>query len=140
MAHQCWLQIPNYFPNTEIDNFVIMPNHIHGIIHIHQMTNVGANHYSPVYATNHYSPVSVEPDNQSNVPYSFTIDTLQSQNVNKCPNVNNLGELDKNDAGGCSREWRANDDSPRDTPDIRVDIRCNSINNGYRQIRPIHRH
>lgn len=31
-AHHQWLQIPNRFTNVELDEFVIMPNHIHGII------------------------------------------------------------------------------------------------------------
>lgn len=29
-----WLEIPNHFGNVEIDEFVVMPNHLHGIIHI----------------------------------------------------------------------------------------------------------
>ncbi|MEA5551501.1 transposase [Anabaena cylindrica UHCC 0172] len=32
IAYQFWLQIPNHFPNVELDEFVVMPNHIHGII------------------------------------------------------------------------------------------------------------
>lgn len=31
---RCWNDLPNYYPNTALDEFVIMPNHIHGIIHI----------------------------------------------------------------------------------------------------------
>ena len=31
-AQEYWLEIPNHFANTELDEFVIMPNHIHGII------------------------------------------------------------------------------------------------------------
>jgi REP element-mobilizing transposase RayT len=27
-----WLKIPEYFNNTELDEFVVMPNHLHGII------------------------------------------------------------------------------------------------------------
>ncbi|MCF2218706.1 hypothetical protein H9Q08_05255 [Chryseobacterium sp. PS-8] len=41
-AQQCWLDIPNHFPNVVLHEFVIMPNHIHGIIEF-----VGANNYSP---------------------------------------------------------------------------------------------
>jgi len=37
----CWEAIPDHFPNVELDAFVIMPNHIHGII-----TIVGATHAS----------------------------------------------------------------------------------------------
>jgi REP element-mobilizing transposase RayT len=32
MTHQCWQEIPAHFPFTRIDEFVVMPNHIHGII------------------------------------------------------------------------------------------------------------
>jgi len=34
-----WLEIPNHFKNVELDEFVIMPNHIHGIIIIRRNTN-----------------------------------------------------------------------------------------------------
>ena len=27
-----WDDLPNYYPNIELDEFVIMPNHVHGII------------------------------------------------------------------------------------------------------------
>ena len=47
----CWLQIPDHFPHVELDEYVVMPNHIHGIVII-----VGANNYSPVQS-NHDSPV-----------------------------------------------------------------------------------
>ena len=42
-AQNCWLEIPNHYPNVTLDEFVIMPNHVHGIIVI----NVGANNHSP---------------------------------------------------------------------------------------------
>jgi putative transposase len=32
IAKSCWLQIPEHFPNIRLDEFVIMPNHVHGII------------------------------------------------------------------------------------------------------------
>jgi len=35
----CWLGIPDHFPNTEMDEWVIMPNHIHGIILIHDASS-----------------------------------------------------------------------------------------------------
>ena len=28
----CWLEIPDHFPNVKTDEFVVMPNHFHGII------------------------------------------------------------------------------------------------------------
>ena len=32
IADQCWRQIPNHFPCAEIDAFVVMPDHVHGIL------------------------------------------------------------------------------------------------------------
>jgi REP element-mobilizing transposase RayT len=34
-ATTCWLDIPNHFPFIELINFVVMPNHIHGLLQIH---------------------------------------------------------------------------------------------------------
>lgn len=33
-AVKCWKDIPNHFPFVKLDEFVIMPNHVHGIIGI----------------------------------------------------------------------------------------------------------
>ncbi len=33
-AYQCFKEIPDHFPFAEIINFVIMPNHVHGLIRI----------------------------------------------------------------------------------------------------------
>jgi len=32
IANQCWLDIPNHFKNIRLDEFIVMPNHIHGIV------------------------------------------------------------------------------------------------------------
>ncbi|MFU8798355.1 MAG: transposase, partial [Gammaproteobacteria bacterium] len=32
VARQCWEDIPNHFPHVVLDVFVIMPNHIHGVV------------------------------------------------------------------------------------------------------------
>ena len=32
MAESCWQDIPDHFSHADLDEFVIMPNHIHGII------------------------------------------------------------------------------------------------------------
>jgi putative transposase len=34
VVNKCWLEIPHHFPNMEIDTFIIMPNHFHGIVAI----------------------------------------------------------------------------------------------------------
>ena len=59
IANDCWLNIPNHFPNAILHEYVIMPNHVHGIIEL-----VGANQYSP--KTNHHSPnIPVIGDNRA---------------------------------------------------------------------------
>ena len=32
LEDKCWKEIPNHFTNVELDYFVVMPNHVHGII------------------------------------------------------------------------------------------------------------
>jgi putative transposase len=34
IVKQCWRDLPNYYDNCKLDSFIIMPNHIHGIIQI----------------------------------------------------------------------------------------------------------
>lgn len=34
IATQCWLNIPNHHPHVVLHEFIIMPNHIHGILEI----------------------------------------------------------------------------------------------------------
>ena len=34
VAEECWRAIPEHFPNAQIDEFVIMPNHVHGIVRL----------------------------------------------------------------------------------------------------------
>lgn len=46
IIRKCWLKIPQYFPHVVIDEYIIMPNHIHGIIFI--MENVGAQNFVPL--------------------------------------------------------------------------------------------
>jgi putative transposase len=34
VAHECWLAIPEHFPKVKLHEFVIMPDHLHGIIEL----------------------------------------------------------------------------------------------------------
>ena len=33
VAHNCWMEIPTHFPFVKLDVFVVMPNHIHVVLH-----------------------------------------------------------------------------------------------------------
>jgi putative transposase len=50
-----WMAIPTLYPQTRLDSYVIMPNHLHGIIVIHQSgsnVGVGAIYMSPSNTAN----------------------------------------------------------------------------------------
>ena len=56
MAMRCWMDIPQHFPNVVLHEYVVMPNHIHGIIQItndggNAGENVGAKNFSPLPPT-----------------------------------------------------------------------------------------
>ena len=50
VADICWRAIPQHFPRVVLDAFVVMPNHVHGIIWIgpENRANVGAKIFSPL--------------------------------------------------------------------------------------------
>jgi putative transposase len=50
IASTCWQEIPHHFPHVELDAFVIMPNHLHGILVISD-TWGGATRASPLHPT-----------------------------------------------------------------------------------------
>src|SRR5690349_15373556 len=36
IADECWRAIPEHFPHAELGVYVVMPNHLHGIIVLHE--------------------------------------------------------------------------------------------------------
>ncbi len=63
IADLLWFEIKNHAPNVELCEFVVMPNHIHGIIEIKDLPSVGALHATPLHATH---PQPDEPCKQKN--------------------------------------------------------------------------
>ena len=49
VAHSCWLDIPDHHPNVDIDLHIVMPNHVHGIIWIHDAVSRGGRDGSRPY-------------------------------------------------------------------------------------------
>ena len=47
IANQCWLDIPNHFPNAILHEHIIMPNHVHGIIEL-KSPHVGVEYIQPL--------------------------------------------------------------------------------------------
>jgi len=46
---QCWSEIPQHYLNTTLHEFVIMPDHVHGIIQIVDDTDVGTQNFVPLH-------------------------------------------------------------------------------------------
>ena len=51
IVEKCWCAIPDHFPRVTLDEFVVMPNHVHGII------TVGANNHLPLQSNEIYRPL-----------------------------------------------------------------------------------
>jgi len=67
-AENCWREIPRHFPFVKLDEFVIMPNHIHGIIIIEKPMICNM---SGKFGESNESmgfPVSVETQNFASLP------------------------------------------------------------------------
>lgn len=66
IAQQLWLEIPNQFPFAKLENFVVMPDHIHGIIIIDKDSSWDAiNHIRP---NNGGFAGESNPMNKENIP------------------------------------------------------------------------
>jgi putative transposase len=54
IANEYWLVIPKHFPNAKLHEYVIMPNHIHGII---ELTYVGVQNFEPLQKKNEFRKI-----------------------------------------------------------------------------------
>ena len=70
----CWLDIPNHFPYVELDSFVVMPNHVHGIVVVGG-SPVGAKNLSPLHKTNKSTqrPVGAPAKSLGSIVHGFKI-------------------------------------------------------------------
>ena len=75
-AYQYWQEIPNHFPFVQLDQFVIMPNHMHGIIVIN-------NHHTNTHGPEEMQP-PVEMQDLASLPTKTTeISTKLTETNNK---------------------------------------------------------
>jgi putative transposase len=64
IANQYWVEIPDHFPFITLDEFVVMPNHIHGILIINKNNTVVDTLHCSVSTTNRRSrtPIGETPN------------------------------------------------------------------------------
>src|ERR1039458_10380428 len=64
IAHRCWEEIPLHFPHTALDEFIIMPDHMHGIIVILQDDKSGS--FKENYGVVQLNDPAVDPPTTNN--------------------------------------------------------------------------
>ena len=89
MAQKFWMEIPNHFPFAFLDEFVVMPNHMHGIITIQKNANVNANaneetlHATSLPDNNPYSKISPKKYSLSSIIRSYkSVVTKNAKKIN----------------------------------------------------------
>ena len=55
IARDCWKSIPAHFAFVELDEFIVMPNHLHGILIIDE--SIRAQHVKPLHAERKYQNI-----------------------------------------------------------------------------------
>jgi len=117
VAQQCWLDIPLHFPHAELNEFVIMPNHIHGIIVLHGSGIVGANNDSPnadsTKTNNHTPQMIAQPQNPStNDSANNDAPAIRANNDSPLRNCNGttktIGAIVRGYKIGVTKWYRAN--------------------------------
>ncbi len=76
MASKMWYEIPVHFPFISLDAFIVMPDHIHGIIVINKSIGpspVGALHATPLHPRDTTTPVNETMSSISPTPGSLSV-------------------------------------------------------------------
>jgi REP element-mobilizing transposase RayT len=70
IVEQCWLDIPQHYPNVVLHEYIVMPNHIHGIIELTDgidIPSVGVENFRPENnkKVENFRPLQSRPNCQS---------------------------------------------------------------------------
>jgi putative transposase len=85
LVHQFWMEIPNHFPHIRLGEFVVMPDHMHGILILDRNVAVQHSYESNDIQFHPRSDVSpkhrnISNDNSSNIQINPPIEKNQSPN------------------------------------------------------------
>ena len=87
IARRCWEDIPDHFPFVELDAFVIMPNHVHGVIVITESCRGEASvvpiHVSAVSSKSDASPLRQRPNGTQPGSLSAIVQNFKSISTRK---------------------------------------------------------
>ena len=123
LARQCWDAIPQHMPHVDVGEFVVMPNHVHGIVVIRErlvdvrvaVRGVGARHDAPgIGAVDAYgettNPTDAPPDDPGTGIPGVDPDTADAHG----PHTRARHDADGADAHG--QHTRARHDAPLRDP------------------------
>ena len=86
IVDQCWQAIPEHFPNVELDEYVVMPNHVHGVIVIENNNDVGVQNFEPLHdKINKFQHII--PRSLGSIIRGFKIGVTKYCRNNNCGNV-----------------------------------------------------
>jgi len=108
IAEKFWLEIPQHFPFVKLDTFVIMPNHVHGIIVIDHQNNKRQNHINNGHTRNiDIKTQDVVKTNivetPTNIIETNTVETPKLGVSTTITNTNNI----KKTTGGKNKKWKS---------------------------------
>lgn len=85
IAEKCWEEIPQHFINVELDYFIIMPNHLHGIIIINETKDrMGRDvKFNVPTENNFYSRMSPKKDSLSVIVRTYKAAVSRKCNLSK---------------------------------------------------------
>ncbi|MCL2683218.1 MAG: transposase [Bacteroidales bacterium] len=79
---RCWSEIPKHYPNTILHEFVVMPNHVHGIIQI--IEPVGAQNFVPLHIPKQNTFQKIIPRSIGSIIRGFKIGVTKQLNQFEC--------------------------------------------------------
>ena len=101
IADRCWLEIPEHFPDAVLHEYIVMPNHVHGIIELKWDDSVRTSHVMSVpdnsdipVGTSHV--MSQRNHNQFSKPIPGSISVIIQQyksSVTRFVNKNNISHF-----------------------------------------------
>ena len=106
IAHKYWQEIPNHFPFVELANFVIMPNHLHGILIIDKNNDIVGE------IGDDTNNMAINPHNllmDDQAVQTPNLDTVQTPNLGTVVQTPNLGVSTHNKnpkTGGQNEKWK----------------------------------
>ncbi|HNS42426.1 MAG TPA: transposase [Taishania sp.] len=84
LAEKYWLEIPDHFPFIELGNFVIMPNHTHGILILDSDSDTGSDTGSNCRdAINRVSTIGTTADNTTTGGVTGNKNPMLHQNISR---------------------------------------------------------